>query len=272
MATLLTSDLPSSDDEDIEFAPQSTDFPAQTTPSLKAGKRKAAPASTVTVASQAAYGQSSKRVSTATAWEQLKSAQPSRRLKECSAFSLGSLCAPVSRQRGAVAGQDWMTQLGIQQQQQPARPLSDECRSQKAADRASPATPSSRAAAAAALAKAGPDTSEAATEVRRFAGKDVQVSQSSVDESAEERRQRGLDDVLQSLAVVRDVNTLDKSRSDWRTHKQLNPEEAAELEKYKRSNNKFLDRQDFLKRAIVREYEQERNERLAGDMRTRGRL
>jgi len=40
----------------------------------------------------------------------------------------------------------------------------------------------------------------------------------------------------------------------------------------RRSDKQFLDKQDFLKRAELREYEIERDKRLASDVRLRGRL
>ncbi len=45
-----------------------------------------------------------------------------------------------------------------------------------------------------------------------------------------------------------------------------------ELEAYKKSNDKYLDKVDFLKRAELRQYEKERDARLGGDIRSRGRL
>lgn len=45
-----------------------------------------------------------------------------------------------------------------------------------------------------------------------------------------------------------------------------------ELEGYKKSGDKYLDKVDFLKRAELRQYEQERDQRLSQDMRSRGRL
>lgn len=45
-----------------------------------------------------------------------------------------------------------------------------------------------------------------------------------------------------------------------------------ELEGYKKSGDKYLDKVDFLKRAELRQYEQERDQRLSRDMRSRGRL
>ena len=45
-----------------------------------------------------------------------------------------------------------------------------------------------------------------------------------------------------------------------------------ELEQYKKSGDKYLDKVDFLKRTELKEYEKERNVRLGGDARSRGRL
>ena len=45
-----------------------------------------------------------------------------------------------------------------------------------------------------------------------------------------------------------------------------------ELEKYKKSGEKYLDKVDFLKRTELKEYEKERDARLGGDVRSRGRL
>lgn len=45
-----------------------------------------------------------------------------------------------------------------------------------------------------------------------------------------------------------------------------------ELEAYKKSGDKYLDKVDFLKRSELREYEKERDARLSGDVRSRGRL
>ncbi len=45
-----------------------------------------------------------------------------------------------------------------------------------------------------------------------------------------------------------------------------------ELEGYKKSGEKYLDKVDFLKRAELRQYEKERDQRLGQDMRSRGRL
>lgn len=64
---------------------------------------------------------------------------------------------------------------------------------------------------------------------------------------------------------------LDKSRADWGEVKKDSAVEA-ELEEYKKSGGKYLDRVDFLQRAELREYEKERDARLGADVRNRGRL
>ena len=91
---------------------------------------------------------------------------------------------------------------------------------------------------------------------------------------AEQRRRNaaGLDAVLNSLKQAKKVNVLDKSRHDWTEFKDGAAEVKDELETYKKSSDKYLDKVDFLKRAELREYEAEREKRLQADMRSRGRL
>ncbi|KDD72940.1 hypothetical protein H632_c2710p0 [Helicosporidium sp. ATCC 50920] len=68
------------------------------------------------------------------------------------------------------------------------------------------------------------------------------------------------------------ITIMDKSRADWGELKQADEELEDELEKHKRSGGQYLDKQDFLKAAELRQYEQDRDRRLRGDVRTRGRL
>ncbi|GIL93194.1 hypothetical protein Vretifemale_20594 [Volvox reticuliferus] len=78
--------------------------------------------------------------------------------------------------------------------------------------------------------------------------------------------------VLPLLRPARQVSVLDKTKADWSEYKAANTEVDEELETYKRSGEQYLDKQNFLKRAELREYEKERDLRLASDVRTRGRL
>ncbi|CAL8467354.1 g6891 [Coccomyxa elongata] len=114
------------------------------------------------------------------------------------------------------------------------------------------------------------------TETRRFAGKDIEMTKTvsvAVAEAEKQKRSKaGIDAVLASLQAAKKVNILDKSRSDWSTFKTSNTKVEEELEVYKKSSDKYLDKVDFLKRAELRQYEKERDARLAGDIRSRGRL
>ncbi|PNH04060.1 hypothetical protein TSOC_009828 [Tetrabaena socialis] len=55
-------------------------------------------------------------------------------------------------------------------------------------------------------------------------------------------------------------------------YKAANTEVDEELEVYKKSGDQYLEKQNFLKRAELREYETERDTRLNSDVRLRGRL
>ncbi|GFR44435.1 hypothetical protein Agub_g5674 [Astrephomene gubernaculifera] len=127
----------------------------------------------------------------------------------------------------------------------------------------------------------------AVTEVRRFAGKDVQVTLHVDKDSREAQRaaaraaapppppasaSSGLDAVLAEIDKKKKVSVLDKTKADWSEYKAANTEVDEELEMYKKSGEQYLDKQNFLKRAELREYEKERDTRLASDVRTRGRL
>lgn len=74
------------------------------------------------------------------------------------------------------------------------------------------------------------------------------------------------------IFMIWQVNVLDKSRSDWKDLKKGNQGLEEELETHKKSNDQYLDKVNFLHRASVKEHEKERDERLASDVRTRGRL
>ena len=130
------------------------------------------------------------------------------------------------------------------------------------------------------------------TEQRRFAGKTVTV-QREVDANSKEakaaaagggpggedgaptaaaKKKAGLDAVLESLMQAKKVTVLDKSRLDWKDFKKTDDTVDEELAAHKRSGTTYLEKQAFLGRADVAEYEKERDQRLASDVRNRGRL
>jgi hypothetical protein len=65
-----------------------------------------------------------------------------------------------------------------------------------------------------------------------------------------------------SRPVQKKINVLDKSRKDWGKYKEEQGV-TEQLEEYKKSNDKYLDKVAFLQRAEVREYEVERDQKLA---------
>ena len=123
------------------------------------------------------------------------------------------------------------------------------------------------------------------TETRRFAGKTVTV-QRDVDANSKEaakagvgaagggpsKKKAGLDAVLESLAQAKKVTVLDKSKLDWKDYKKTDDTVEEELEAHKRSGATYLGKQEFLSKADLAEYERERDQRLASDVRNRGRL
>eukprot|EP00879_Flechtneria_rotunda_P001421 GHRR01001574.1.p1 GENE.GHRR01001574.1~~GHRR01001574.1.p1 ORF type:complete len:355 (+),score=176.98 GHRR01001574.1:219-1283(+) len=118
------------------------------------------------------------------------------------------------------------------------------------------------------------------TETRRFAGKDIQVAVQVDKDSKEAKRaadraaaaDSGLDAFLNQIESKKKVSVLDKSKMDWQDYKTTDSQVQEELEAHRRSDKQYLDKQDFLKRAELREYEIERDKRLASDVRLRGRL
>jgi hypothetical protein len=151
-----------------------------------------------------------------------------------------------------------------------------------------------KAVAAAALAAAKSAASVSAgqqhgmvtvTETRRFAGQNISVTREVAADSKEAKKlgepsqqdaaakkQAGLDAVLASMAAAKKVTVLDKSQADWRQFKKTDDNVDQELEVHKRSGAAYLDRQAFLKKVELAEYEKERDQRLASDVRNRGRL
>ncbi|KAG1672769.1 hypothetical protein FOA52_002757 [Chlamydomonas sp. UWO 241] len=153
----------------------------------------------------------------------------------------------------------------------------------------SSSTAAARAGAAAAIAAAKEAASLGAarsygkvsvTETRRFAGKDIEVTRevakNSKEAAALEAKKKkgtsGLDRFLEDLEKKKKVNVLDKSKMEWNQLKSKDAHMDSELERHKKSSNKYLEKVDFLKKAELRQYEIERDQRLGGDVRLRNRL
>ncbi|KAL2338910.1 hypothetical protein Fmac_013356 [Flemingia macrophylla] len=137
--------------------------------------------------------------------------------------------------------------------------------------------------AAAALAAVKDDAAMAAssrgklviTEVRDFAGQDIEFKK-LVDSDSKEAMERAkapapsaVDSVLEQIKKKPKLSVLDKTKKDWGEFKEENKGLEVELDAYKKSSNQYLDKVSFLQRADYREFERERDARLALQARKR---
>ncbi|KAL4643241.1 uncharacterized protein LOC142623449 isoform X1 [Castanea sativa] len=122
-------------------------------------------------------------------------------------------------------------------------------------------------AAAAAAAAAGRGKVEI-TEVRDFAGQEIEVKK-LVDADSKEASEKAkgaapsaVDAVLEQIKKKQKLSVLDKSKKDWGEFKEEKGLEE-ELDAYKKSSNQYLEKVSFLQRTDYREFERERDARLA---------
>jgi len=124
--------------------------------------------------------------------------------------------------------------------------------------------------AAAAAAAAGRGKIEI-TEVRDFAGEEIEMKKlvdANSKEAAEKAKVPGappsaLDNILEQIKKKPKLSVLDKSKKDWGEFKEENKGLEDELDAYKKSSNQYLDKVSFLQRTDMREFERERDTRLA---------
>ena len=77
-----------------------------------------------------------------------------------------------------------------------------------------------------------------------------------------------VDAVLEQIKKKQKLSVLDKTKKDWGEFKEEKRLEE-ELDAYKKSSNQYLDKVSFLQRADYREFERERDARLALQSRKR---
>ena len=116
------------------------------------------------------------------------------------------------------------------------------------------------------------EESQKFTERRNFAGKMVEVETDYVEGSKEAKShdkqvemlaRGGIDAVLAQLMAPKKLTVMDKTKADWRTVKQTDEELEEDLQAHRRGGRTFREQQDFLQQADYREYELERDARLA---------
>ncbi|CAN0406329.1 unnamed protein product [Phaeothamnion confervicola] len=130
------------------------------------------------------------------------------------------------------------------------------------------------AAAAAAVAAARKPQKVEVTETKKFAGREVALTRKVAEGSAEHKRlaaaaaaaatkpAAAIDRVLQQLDVPKAITTVEKSSVDWENFKEKEGLDE-ELAKVTKDGAGYLHRQDFLQRVDVRQFEKERDVRLA---------
>ncbi|TVU21086.1 hypothetical protein EJB05_30700 [Eragrostis curvula] len=108
------------------------------------------------------------------------------------------------------------------------------------------------------------------TEVRDFAGKDIEIKK-LVDADSKEAiekakaagaSQSALDNILEQIRKKQKLSVLDKTKKDWGEYKE-NKGVEEELDAYKKSSNQYLEKVSFLQRTDYREFERERDARLS---------
>ncbi|KAJ9181754.1 hypothetical protein P3X46_005813 [Hevea brasiliensis] len=113
------------------------------------------------------------------------------------------------------------------------------------------------------------------SEVRDFAGQEIEVKKlvdAESKEAAEKARTpppSAVDAVLEQIKKKPKLSVLDKTKKDWGEFKEENKGLEEELDAYKKSSNQYLDKVSFLQRADYREFERERDARLALQARRR---
>ncbi|KAH0758900.1 hypothetical protein KY290_022393 [Solanum tuberosum] len=173
--------------------------------------------------------------------------------------------------------QSWMTVLGLSQKKtlEPGR-STPEKRLRTTQNDTSEESKKLAAAALSAVKEAATAAASAGrgkviTEVRDFAGEDVEIKK-YVDANSAEASDKGkgpappasaVDIILEQIKKKQKLSVLDKTKKDWEGFKGENRGMEEELDAYKKSSNQYLDRVGFLERADYREFERERDARLA---------
>ena len=107
------------------------------------------------------------------------------------------------------------------------------------------------------------------TEVKDFAGQEIEVKRlveagsKEASSSSSGVATSGVDAVLEQIKKKQKLSVLDKTKKDWGEYKEENKGVEDELDKYKKSSDKYLDKVSFLERADYRQFEKERDARLA---------
>lgn len=211
----------------------------------------------------------------ASLWEHMNKGVPNKLHKTF----LNKSCSTVDESLPPKSD-NWMTYLGMATKR---KEYSGHDEPQRANDRQNGSGDEARKLAAAALSAVKDAAAAAAAgrgkveirEVRDFAGQEVEVRK-LVDADSKEATEKAkapassaVDAVLEQIKKKPKLSVLDKTKKDWGEFKEENKGLEDELDAYKKSSNQYLERVSFLERTDYREFERERDARLALQARRR---
>ncbi|RID43583.1 hypothetical protein BRARA_I00434 [Brassica rapa] len=199
-------------------------------------------------------------------WERMNEGVPNKRFNFVSKTSTSSPSATKS------PNSNWKSYLGIDAKKrdkavQKEDSVLDSSCSEEAKRIAAAALAAVRNATATAAAASSRGKIEI-TEVKDFAGQEIEVKRlveagSKEASSSSAMATSGVDAVLEQIKKKQKLSVLDKTKKDWGEYKEENKGVEDELDKYKKSSDKYLDKVSFLERADYRQFEKERDARLA---------
>lgn len=204
------------------------------------------------------------------AWEQMNSRLPTKSVKPLLNKPSSSEKKPLQRR-----APEWMVSLGLTPARKPSKMLLEK----RPVDLQNGTREEAKKLAAAALSAVKDAASMAAmskgkieiSEVRDFAGENIEVKK-LVDADSKEAAEKAkaaagapsaLDSILEQIKKKPKLSVLDKTKKDWGEFKEENKGLEEELDAYKKSSNQYLDKVSFLQRTDFREFERERDARLA---------
>ncbi|KAI3796402.1 hypothetical protein L1987_39072 [Smallanthus sonchifolius] len=207
-------------------------------------------------------------------WQQMNKGISTDKLNSILKKSTTNLKGNTSKPSSKSSSSSWMTVLGLGPKTsspiQPVpiiKPVDKQDRVGEDALKVAAAALSAVKDAANMAAVSGKGKTEV-REVRDFAGESIEVKKlvdANMTEALEKEKggaSSAVDAILEQIKKKPKLSVLDKTKKDWGEFKEENRLDE-ELENYMKSGSKYLDKVSFLERADYRQFERERDARLA---------
>lgn len=225
-----------------------------------------------TSSSEAKTEQSAAKARVDAVWEQMNKGISNKALNDL--LKKPSMPSSTVKKTLLKSSSNWMTYLGLGTKDTVSP--SKEAPRKKSSPVPSTSSDEAKRLAAAALSAVKEAAASASgrgkveiTEVRDFAGQDIEVKK-LVDADSKEALEKtkvatpsAVDAVLEQIKKKQKLSVLDKTKKDWGEYKEENKGLEEELDAYKKSSNQYLEKVSFLQRTDYREFERERDARLA---------